>query len=170
MPIHENNTFCIPYQGKPPIVGTYDTPATAMPRGIGVYKNGTTILESDSGTIPEGFLNTEVTTDGPDYEELMHISTDSVIIHENKVSEGKVQVYAYSPGDYYVMRGNVKSGTTFAAGEIVYMAADGEFTDDAVADVGDIKLGIVTEIGVTFEGVTDCIVWQAVAGLGTKTA
>ncbi len=168
MPIHSNNTFCIPYQGQTVLIGTYDTPAGAMSRGTGVAKSSDTVALIGAGLVPEGFLNTEVTTDGPSYEELIHIPDDSVIIHENKVSEGKVQMVGYAPGVYYVMRGNVLSGTTFTKDEYVFMAAAGEFTDLAGASVGDTILGVVTEIGATFEGLTDCIVWQAVANLGDK--
>ncbi len=168
MPIHSNNTFCVPYQGSPVLVGTYDTPAGAMARGTGVIKSSDTVALAGAGTVPEGFLNSEVTTDGPSYEERSHIALDSVIIHEVKVSLAQVQVVAYAPGMYYVMRGNVLSGTTFAVDEYVYMAADGEFTDGAGASVGDTILGIVTAINETWEGLTDAIVWQAVANLGVK--
>jgi len=160
-------TFCTTYRGNPVLHGNYDTPAGAMPRGIGVVRNGTTIAKAGAGIVPEGFLNSEVTTDGPSYEELMHIPLDSTIMNEKKVSTGVVQITAYDPGSYYVLKGNVKAGT-FAVGEMVVMAANGEFTDLAGASVGDTLLGVVESITDTWMNETDCIVWQAVANLGVK--
>ena len=161
-------TFCVPYRGNPVLVGNYDTPATAMARGLGVVRSILTIVEAGAGDVPEGFLNTEVTTDGPSYEELIHKPLDSVIMNEKKVSQGVVQIVGYDPGTYYVMKGNVKSATTFAVGEYVFMAASGEFTDLAGASVGDTILGVVESITEVWMSMTGCIVWQAVANLGDK--
>ena len=161
-------TFCVPYRGFPVLQGNLETPSTAMARGLGVVRTGDTIVEAGAGIVPLGFLNSEVTVDGPSYEELIHIPLDSTIMNEKKVSEGVVQVIGYDPGSFYVMKGNVLSGTTFAVGEMVFMAASGEFTDLAGASVGDTVLGVVESITETFMNETDCVVWQAVANLGTK--
>ena len=161
-------TFCVTYRGNPVLQGNFETPAGAMARGVGVVRSSDTVVEAGAGVVQEGFLNTEVTTDGPTYEELMHIGTDSTIINEKKVSTGVVQVTAYDPGTYYVMKGNVKAGTTFAVDEYVFMAASGEFTDLAGASAGDTILGVVSSITATFGNETDCVVWQAVANLGDK--
>jgi len=139
-----------------------------MARGVGIVRSGDTVTLAGAGVVPEGFLNSEVTVDGPSYEELMHVPIDSTILHEKKVSTGVVQVVAYDPGTYYVMKGNVKAGTTFAVDEMVFMAASGEFTDLAGANVGDTVLGVVSSITATFGNETNCIVWQAVANLGMK--
>ncbi len=161
-------TFCVAYRGAPVLDGNFETPAGAMARGVGVVRSSDTIALAGVGIVPLGFLNSEVTTDGPSYEELVHIPLDSTIIHEKKVSEGVVQVTAYDPGTYYVLKGNIEAGTTFAVGEYVYMAASGEFTDGNGANQGDTVLGVVEQIDVTFGNETDCIVWQAVANLGDK--
>lgn len=161
-------TFCVSYRGNPVLQGNFETPAGAMARGVGIVRSSDTIALAGAGVVPEGFLNSEVTTDGPSYEELVHIPLDSTIIHEKKVSEGVVQVTAYDPGTYYVMKGNVKGGTTFAVDEYVFQAASGEYTDLAGASAGDTILGIVSAIDVTFENEINCIVWQAVANLGDK--
>ncbi len=162
-------TFCVGYRGTPVLQGNFETPAGAMARGLCVERSSDTVAKSGAGTVPVGFLNSEVTTDGPSYEELSHIALDSTIMNEKKVSTGVVQVVAYDPGTFYVMKGNVKEGTTFAVGEYVFMAASGEFTDLAGASVGDTILGIVESITETFMGETSCIVWQAIANLGDKT-
>jgi len=161
-------TFCVPFRGNPVPHGNFDTPAGAMARGVGVLRSSDTVALAGAGIVPYGFLNSEVTTDGPSYEELMHIPTDSTIMNEKKVSTGKVQVYPYVPGVEYVMKGNVKAGTTFIVGEMVFMAADGEFTDLAGASVGDTLLGAVEQIDQTFMNEVDCITWQAIANLGVK--
>ncbi len=161
-------TFCEVYRGTPVRHGNFETPSGAMARGIGVVRSSDTVAKASVGIVPYGFLNSEVTTDGPTYEELIHAGLDSGIIKEKKVSEGVVQVIAYDPGTSYVIKGNVLSGTTFAVGEYVFMAADGEFTDLAGAAQGDTILGIVESITATWENETDCIVWQAVANLGQK--
>ena len=161
-------TFCVPLRGNPIPDGNFETPAGAMARGVGIVRSSDTVAEAGAGVVPYGFLNTEVTTDGPSYEELMHKALDSTIMNEKKVSEGVVQVYPYVPGVVYVMKGNVLSGTTFAVGEMVFMAAAGEFTDLAGASIGDTLLGAVEEIDVTHMSEEDCISWQAIANLGTK--
>jgi hypothetical protein len=168
MSIHDI-TFCVSYQGNPSLLGTYETPASAMARGIGVVRSSDTIAKASVGIEPLGFLNSEVTTDGPSFEELTFIQNDNKIIHEKKVSEGVVQLTNYEPGEFYVMSGNIKSGTTFAVDEYVYMAANGEFTDGAGASVGDEILGIVDAIDVTALNMTDAVVWKAVK-LGQKTS
>jgi len=159
--------FCVPYRGHAFSHGNFVTPASAMSRGIAVNRSGTTIAKAAAGSPPYGFLNTEVTTDGPSYEEKIHIP--ETIIYERKVSEGVVQVYAYDPGVEYVMRGNVKSGTTFAVGNYVYIAANGEFTNEAGASSGDVRIGKVEQISITYEGETDAVVWRALPDLGTKS-
>ncbi len=161
-------TFCEVYRGNPVRHGNYETPAGAMARGIGVVRSSDTVAKAGVGVVPFGFLNTEVTTDGPSVEELLFIPLDSKIIKEKKVSESVIQVIAYDPGTSYVIKGNVKAGTTFAVGEMVFMAADGEFTDLAGASVGDSVLGEVQEIDATWENEVDCMVWQAIANLGQK--
>ncbi len=161
-------TFTEVYRGNPVRHGNYETPASAMARGIGVVRSSDTVAKASVGIVPFGFLNSLVTTDGPSYEELIHVGLDSGIIKEKKVSEGVVQVIAYDPGTSYVTKGNILSGTTFAVGEYVFMAASGEFTDLAGAAVGDTILGIVESITATWENETDCMVWQAVANLGQK--
>jgi len=161
-------TFCVPFRGNPVPHGNFDTPAGVMPRGIGVVRSSDTIAKAGAGIVPYGFLNSEVTSDGPSYEELVHIGLDSTIMNEKKVSTGVVQVYPYVPGVEYVIKGNVKAGTTFAVGEMVFMAANGEFTDLAGASVGDVLLGAVEQIDQTFMSETDCITWQAIANLGVK--
>ncbi len=161
-------TFCVGYRGNPVLHGNLETPSGAMARGLGVVRSGDTIGKAGAGIVPLGFLNTEVTADGPSYEELMHIPLDSTIMNEKKVSTGVVQVVAYDPGTFYVMKGNVLSGTTYAVGEYVFQAAAGEFTDLAGASAGDTILGIVESITETFMAETGCTVWQAIANLGEK--
>ncbi len=167
MSIH-NITFCVPYRGVPVLLGNYDTPAGVMPRGIGVVNSSDTVAKAAKGSVPVGFLNSEVTTDGPSYEELIHIGQDSLIKNEKKVSEGKVQVVAYDPGTFYVLKGNVLAGVTFAVDEQLLIAVDGEFSDLNGAAVGNTILGIVVAIDATFMNEVDCIVWQAISNLGTK--
>ncbi len=161
-------TFCVGYRGNPVLQGNFETPAGAMARGLGIVRSSDTVAKAGAGVVPLGFLNSEVTTDGPSYEDLMHIPLDSTIMNEKKVSTGVVQVVAYDPGTFYVMKGNVKAGTTFAVGEYIFMAASGEYTDLAGASVGDTVLGVIESITETFMGETSCVVWQAVANLGTK--
>lgn len=162
-------TFTDVYRGGPPHIGNFDTPAGAMPAGIGVVRSTATVAKAGRGIIPEGFLNSEVTTDGSSYEEDLHVPIDSRRLMEVKVSEGKVQVIGYQPGVYYITKGNILAGVTFAVDEYILMAADGEFSDIAGATSGDIILGVVSEIDVHHMGMDDCIVWQAVAGLGSKS-
>lgn len=159
-------SFTLPYRGAPPIDGNLDSPASAMPRGIGVVRSGTTVAKAASTDVPYGFLNSEVTIDGPLYEELIHIPES--VIHEKKVSEGKVQVILYQPGNVYITKDNVKAGTTFAVGEQIFPAANGEFTDLAGASPGDVVIGVVEEIDLTHAGETGCVAWQAVSNLGSK--
>ena len=163
-----NITFCTAYRGSPVLLVNSDTPAGAMARGLGVSNSGATVAKAAAGAVPSGFLNSEVTTDGPSYEELIHIPQDSQIKNEKKVSEGKVQVIAYDPGTFYVMKGNVLGGVTFAVDEQLLMAAAGEFSDLNGASVGHTILGIVVAIDVTFMNEVNCIVWQAISNLGTK--
>lgn len=161
-------TFCVPYRGHAVVNGNFDAPATAMPRGIGVTRSSDTIVEASAGAEPYGFLDNVVTTDGPSVEELMYVPLDSTIMNEVKVSTGKIRVTLYSPGIEYIMKGNVKSGTAFAVGEQVIIAANGEFTDSAGASAGDIILGVVEEIDVHYMGEDNCIVWKSTSGLGLK--
>jgi hypothetical protein len=160
--------FTVVYRGNPPVDGNRDAPATAMARGVGVVQSGDTIVEAPRGSHPWGFLNSLVTTDGPSYEEDMHIGLDRDIMSEVKVSDGKVQVIGYQDGVEYISAGNVKSGVTLAVDEILYMAADGEFTDNAEATAGDLKIGVVKEINKSHMGETTAFVWQARVGLGVK--
>lgn len=161
-------TFTDVVRGDPPYDGNFDTPAGAMPAGIGVVRSTATVAKAGRGIVPYGFLNSEVTTDGPSYEEDIHIPIDSRRLMEKKVSEGKVQVIGFQPGVVYISKGNVVSGVVFAVGEYVLMGADGEFSDIAGATSGDIILGVVEEIDRHHMGEDDCLVWQAVAGLGNK--
>jgi|GEM_PF-3514481 len=159
-------TFTDVYRGDPPYDGNFDTPASAMPAGIGVVRSGDTVAKAGRGVVPYGFLNSEVTADGSSYEEDLHVPIDSRRLMEEKVSERKIQVIVFQPGAVYISKGNVVSGVTFAVGEYVVMGADGEFSDVGGATSGDIILGVVEEIDVTHMGEDDCLVWQAVAGLG----
>ncbi len=161
-------TFTVPFRGNPVLIGNYETPAGAMARGVGVVRSTDTVALAGAGVVPVGFLNSEVTTDGPTYEELIHIGLDSTIMHEKKVSTGVVQVVGYDAGTFYVTKGNVKSGTTFAVDEMVFMAASGEFTDLAGASVGDTIIGVVEQIDQTFMNELNCMVFQAVGNLGDK--
>ncbi len=161
-------TFCVPFRGNPVPHGNFETPGSAMARGIGIVRSSDTVAKAGVGVVPYGFLNSEVTSDGPSYEELAHIALDSTIMNEKKVSTGVVQVYPYDPGVEYVLKGNVKAGTTFAKGEMIIMAADGEFTDLAGASVGDLVLGVIQQIDQTFMNELNCIFWQAVANIGEK--
>lgn len=165
-------TFCVPYRnvGAAHPAGNFTTPASAMARGIGVYTDGTTVAAATAGSVPYGFLNSEVTTDGPDYEERLYIPLDSTIFNEQKVSVGKVQVFPYVPGVSYILKGNIKSGVTLGQDEYVFMADDGEFCDLAAASAGDHYLGVVEQTGITFMSESDCIVWKAVANLGVVPA
>lgn len=160
-------TFCVGYRGNPVLQGNLETPPDAMARGLGIVRSVDTIAKASSGIVPLGFLNTEVTTDGPTYEELLHIGLDSTVMNEKKVSAGVVQVIAYDPGTFYVMKGNV-SGSAFVLYDMVLQASSGEFTALAGASVGDTVLGVVESITETFMGETGCTVWQAVANLGDK--
>ena len=159
------STFCVPRRGQPVLQGNYETPASAMARGLAVVRSADTIAKAGAGSMPYGFLNHEVTLDGPSYEERVHIPT--TIIAEVKVSEGVIQVVKYQPGIEYVMKGNTKSGTVFAVGEEVVIAPNGEFTDAAGGTSGGRKIGRVEEIGVTHMGESDCVVWTGESDLGT---
>lgn len=165
-------TFCVPYRNVNAAHphGNFETPAAAMSRGIGVYTDGSTVVECTAGSIPYGFLNTEVTTDGPSYEERLFIPLDSIIFNEVKVSTHKVQVFPYVPGVSYILKGNILSGTTLGQDEYVFMADDGEFCDLAAASAGHHYLGVVEETGVTFMSESNCIVWKAMANLGIVPA
>ena len=157
-------SFCVPYRGAPPRNGNFTTPASAMARGLGVARSGSTVAKAGVGVIPLGFLNNEVTTDGPSYEEKVHIPES--VHREKKVSVGQVQVIYYQPGVEYVMYGVTKSGTTFAVGEYVVQAANGQFTDEAGGTTGEARLGRVQEINVTYENETTAVAWKAEADLG----
>ena len=152
------------YRGKPVKHGNFETPAAAMARGVAVVRSGDTIALLGAGALPPlGFLNNEVTTDGPSYEEKMHIPES--ILKERKISENVIEVIYYEPGLEYITYGNVLSGTTFAVGEYVVIAADGEFTDEAGGSAGNLRIGRVQEIDVVREGQTG-FVWKAEADLG----
>lgn len=160
------DTFCKVYRGHPVLDGNRTSPSGAMSMGVGVKLNGDTYALADVGTIPYAFLNNEVTVAGQDYEDMVHIPMD--VNHVRKAQEGKVQLIRYQPGITYVIKGNVLSGVEFAAGEYVVMAANGEFSDENGASATNLRIGIVSAIGVTFAGKEDCIVWEAFADLGEK--
>jgi len=160
-------SYCVVYRGAPVRNGNFVTPAGAMARGLGVARSTTTIAKAGVGVIPIGFLNNKVTTDGPTYEEKMHIS--ATVHAEKKVSVGQVQVIYYEPGIEYVMYGVNKAGTTFAVGEYVVQGSDGLFTDDAGAWSGNKRLGRVQEIDVLYGTTSEAVVWKAEADLGNVT-
>lgn len=155
----------MPYRGQPLYDGNFDAPAVAMARGVFVDRSTLTVALAAVGVVPYGFLTSEVTTDGPSYEERVHIP--GTVHDEVKVSEGKVGVLVFQIGMLYITAGNIKAGTTFAVGEFVVVAASGEFTDDAGAATGNQRVGRVDAINVTYAGET-CFVWKAEADLGTS--
>jgi len=160
------STFCVAYRGNPGLHGNMDAPAVAMQRGLAVTRSSDTVAKAGAGVIPYGFLDSEVTTDGPNFEEKEFIP--ETIQNEVKVSVGKISVVPFVPGVEYVMSGNVESGITFAVGDSVVLAADGEITNESGIDnTGDQILGTVQEIDVVFEDVTDAVVWKAEADRGT---
>ena len=158
-------TYTYQYRGQPPLNGNLDTPANAMARGIGVVRDGTTIDEAAAAELPYGFLNNEVTVDGPSYEEMTHIA--GTVHDEVKISEGKIQVILYQEGNEYFTTGNV-TGAAFAVGDPVYQVADGKFAAAAGAAVGDLQIGVVEEIDVTNDLETG-FVWKAIADHNAKT-
>ena len=161
--------FTEEYRGKAPKDGNMEAPASAMAAGLGVVRSGSTIAKAGAGIVPYGFLWHDVTDDGPTYEEIKYIATS--LVRERKVSDGKVTVILYDPGVVYISSASViKSSTTFAVGDYVYQAANGELTNDAAASVGDTILGIVEEISLTHQGETTAFAWQAIANLGNKEA
>lgn len=159
-------SFTLPVLGHAPHDGSFDTPGSAMARGLAVVRSSDTVGKAGAGVVPYGFLNTEVTTDGPSYEERTHVPEGH--FRENKVSEGKVEVIALADGVSYATSGVTKSGTTFAVGEKVYVAANGELTDDAGASSTHRQIGLVEKINQTVEDQTDVMVFQAQMNLGAK--
>ena len=159
-------SFTIPVLGHAPHDGTFDTPGSAMARGVAVIRSSDTVALAGAGVVPYGFLNTEVTTDGPSYEERIHVSEGH--FRENKVLEGKVEVIVLADGVSYATSGVTAGGTTFAVGEKVFVGANGELLDDAAASTGDRQIGLVEKINQTVEDETDVMVFQAQMNLGAK--
>lgn len=124
---------------------TMDTPASAMTRGLAVKKSSATIALAGAGDRPYGFLGTEVTTDGLSWLELETLPHAQV--EENKVSEGKVIVILWEPGD--IATDNIKSGESWAVGEKVAVTANGVLTVDAAAQ-NDVYIGIVKAVDQTY--------------------
>ncbi len=157
-------SFCVPYRGKPYLNGNQDAPSGVMARGLAVVRSTTTIAKAGVGVRPYGFLNSEVTLTGESFE-------DRTMLPQNfpkkvKVSDGKVQIVALQDGIEYILKGNIKSGTTFAVDEYVVIAADGEFTDEAGGATGNLRIGRVQEISITHEGQSGCVVFKAESDLG----
>ena len=157
-------SFCVPYRGKPYFNGNQDAPAGVMARGLAVVRSTVTIAKAGVGVRPYGFLNSEVTLTGETFE-------DRTMLPQNypkkvKVSDGKVQIVALQDGVEYIFDGITKSGTTFAVGEYVVVAADGELTDEAGGASGNLRIGRVQEIDIVHEGQTGCVVFKAESDLG----
>lgn len=150
--------------GKPVLNGLQDSPATAMAAGLAVVQSGATIALAGVGVRPLGFLMNEVTLDGPLFEELEF--TPQGVYREVKVSDGKIQVLELSDGVSYDVVGNIEAAVTFAVGDFVAIAPNGEFR---IALTTNLIIGQVTDIDLLVGGLTGGFRFKALSQLEAVT-